>query len=365
MAYTGSASMAAAVDMIDLRSDTVTRPTAGMREAMRAAVVGDDVFGDDPTVNSLQERVAALLGKEAALLVPSGTQSNLAALLAHCQRGEEYIAGRAYHVYANEAGGAAVLGGISPCPIETDAAGGMARDRVVGAIKPDDPHCPITRLLCLENTVSGRIQKQAQIDELAGAAHAHGLSVHIDGARLMNAAVGQGQEPAELVAHCDSVSLCLSKGLGTPLGSLLSGSRPIIQRAFRWRKMLGGGMRQAGVIAAAGHYALDHHVARLADDHAHAKRLAHGLAAIDGLQCDPDVVDTNMVFVTPPKGTHSALRDHLAEVGIIVIGDRGAMRLVTHLDISSADIDRVIEGFATFMSQAAMSQAEAVSTAAE
>lgn len=360
MAYTGSSSVAASANMIDLRSDTVTRPTAGMREAMQEATVGDDVFGDDPTVISLQERVAGIMGKEAALFLPSGTQSNLSALLAHCQRGEEYIAGRAYHVYSNEAGGAAVLGGISPCPIENDPSGRITSEQVESAIKPDDPHCPITRLLCLENTISGRVQDQDQIDALADLAHERGLSVHLDGARLMNAAVAQDEEPAKLVAHCDSVSLCLSKGLGAPLGSILSGSKAFIQRAYRWRKMLGGSMRQAGVVAAAGHFALDHHVARLADDHRNAKKLANGLAGIAGLHCDPATVDTNMVFVTPPAGTHAALRSHLEANGIIVIGDQGAMRLVTHLDISSEDIDRVVDAFIAFMDQAT-----AVNTAAE
>lgn len=347
MAYTGTAQ--AAVDgMIDLRSDTVTKPTKAMRAAMAQAEVGDDVFGDDPSVNQLQERVAQMLGKEAALLVPTGTQSNLTAMLSHCSRGEEYIAGRDYHVYSNEAGGAAVLGSISPCTIPNDHQGRIEIADIVSAIKPDDAHCPISRLLCLENTVSGCVQDQDHLNACAATGREFGLAVHLDGARLMNAAIQQQRPVAELTAAMDSVSLCLSKGLGTPLGSVLAGSEEFIKRAKRWRKMLGGGMRQAGIVAAAGLHALDHHIERLAEDHANAQMLAHELAQLPGMICDPAQTQTNMVFVTPPAGTHAALRSHLWSDGIIAIGDRGPMRLVTHLGISTIDITRIVDSFARF-----------------
>ena len=349
MAYLGAAD-AADAGMIDLRSDTVTRPSPAMREAIAAADVGDDVFGDDPTVISLQERVAGLLGKEAALLVASGTQSNLCGMLSHCQRGEEVITGRSYHVYANEAGGAAVLGGIMLCPISNDDRGAILPADIRAAVKPDDAHCPISRLLCVENTVSGCVQTQDNIEACADAARELGLCVHLDGARLMNAVIASNRSAKDLAAPADSVSLCLSKGLGAPLGSVLAGSKEFIAKAHRWRKMLGGGMRQAGLAAAAGHFALDEHIHRLAEDHDNAKRLAQGLASIDGLSCDPAMTETNMVFVTPPAGTNAALQAHLRKRNIIVIGGSGTMRLVTHLDIMPSDIDQVVEGFADFMS---------------
>ncbi|MDH5558823.1 MAG: low-specificity L-threonine aldolase [Alphaproteobacteria bacterium] len=348
MSYAGMADAKASASnrIVDLRSDTVTRPGEAMRRAMAAAEVGDDVYGEDATVTALEEKTAALLGKEAGLFVASGTQSNLLALLAHCQRGEEYIAGETYHSYAEEGGGASVLGGIAVHPLAIDARGAITPEQVESAIKPDDFHYPVTRLVCLENTVSGHVQSVENQQAIADVARRHGLSVHLDGARLMNAAVALGRPPAEVGACADSVSLCLSKGLGAPVGSVLSGSRDFIARARRSRKMLGGGMRQAGILAAAGLYALDHHVDRLAEDHANAKRLAEGLAACKGLAVDTP--ETNMVFIAPRAEDLEPLRAHLAERGIIIAAQRPKTRLVTHLDITSEDIERTIEAFRAF-----------------
>ncbi|NQW11551.1 MAG: low-specificity L-threonine aldolase [Alphaproteobacteria bacterium] len=339
---------AASNRVVDLRSDTVTQPTPAMREAMARAEVGDDVFGEDPTIRALEEKVADLLGKEAGLYVTSGTQSNLLGVLSHCQRGEEYLIGDSYHVYRSEALGTSVLGGVASFPLKTDAGGGIDPGAVKAAIKPDDPHCPITKLLCLENTVSGRVQPQERIETLTATAHANGLSVHLDGARLMNAAVKQGTAPAALVASVDTVSLCLSKGLGAPVGSVLTGPKDFIARARRLRKMLGGGMRQAGVIAAAGLHALDHHVDRLAEDHANARRLAEGLAAFPRLAVDVDAVDTNMLFITPHPDDADPLRAHLAKHGVVIAGQRPKIRIVTHLDVTESDVDRVIAAVGAF-----------------
>jgi threonine aldolase len=252
---------------IDLRSDTVTKPTAAMRQAMATAEVGDDVYGDDPTVNELQDKVATLLGKQAGLFVASGTQSNLVALLSHCQRGDELLVGDCYHVHRYEAGGVSVLGGVMMEAIGTDHRGLMTPSQITKAVKPDDPHCPISRLLCLENTISGHVHDVEVIAGLAKAGKDSGLGVHLDGARLMNAAVKLGVPAKQIVDSVDSVSLCLSKGLGTPAGSVLVGAHDFIARARRMRKLVGGGMRQVGILAAAGIYALDHHIDRLADDH--------------------------------------------------------------------------------------------------
>lgn len=273
---------------IDLRSDTVTRPTPAMREAMARAPVGDDVFGDDPTVNALQERMAALAGMEAALFMPSGTQSNFCALLAHCQRGDEYIVGQLAHTYRYEGGGAAVLGGIQPQPLAQDAQGRMTLADIAAAVKPDDVHFARSRLLCLENTWNGHVMPAAYLAEATELARSRGLACHLDGARVFNAAAanagpGGGIEAAlrDITRHFDSVSICCSKGLGAPVGSVLCGSRDFIARARRIRKMAGGGLRQAGLLAAAIDHALDHHIKRLHDDHALAQRLAAGLAGID------------------------------------------------------------------------------------
>ncbi|HEY8973747.1 MAG TPA: low-specificity L-threonine aldolase, partial [Burkholderiaceae bacterium] len=276
--------------MIDLRSDTVTRPTPAMRDAMFAAPLGDDVFGDDPSVNALQERIAALLGKEAALFMPTGTQSNLAALMSHCQRGDEYLVGQMAHTYRWEGGGAAVLGSIQPQPIAHQADGTLALADIEAAIKPDDAHFARTRLLALENTFGGQPMAMSYLRDATALARRHGLATHLDGARVFNAAVVQAQaggsdpytEVRAIADLFDSVSVCFSKGLGAPVGSALVGSRELIGRARRVRKMAGGGMRQAGLLAAAALHALDHHVERLAEDHALARRLAEGLAGVPG-----------------------------------------------------------------------------------
>ncbi|RWU11309.1 low-specificity L-threonine aldolase [Pseudidiomarina gelatinasegens] len=329
--------------MIDLRSDTVTRPTAAMRAAMAAAPVGDDVFGDDPTINALQQRMAALAGKEAALIASSGTQTNLLALLSHCQRGEEYLVGQEYHTYRYEAGGAAVLGGIVPQPFEVEADGTLNLAAVEKRIKPDDPHFPITRLLSLENTHTGRVIPQDYMLKARRLCDKHGLKLHLDGARVFNACVATQQPLAELAAPFDSVSICFSKGLGTPIGSVLVGSKKFIERAHRWRKMLGGGMRQAGIIAAAMDYALDHHIERLADDHKHAQLLHDGLSQLDGIRVEP--AQTNMVYVNFDS-LEQALKvsDYLLEHNVITARS-ARMRLVTHLDVQSDDIGHIVTLF--------------------
>jgi len=328
---------------MDMRSDTVTQPTAAMRRVMAEAEVGDDVYGDDPTVNALQDMAAKLLGKEAGLFVSSGTQSNLCATLAHCHRGDEIIVGDSYHIFRDEAGGAAVLGGVMMAPVTTTASGGMLPDDIAATVKPDDAHCAISRLLCLENTVAGHVQPAETINELAAVGRAHGLAVHLDGARLMNAAVKLGIPAAKLVAGVDTISLCLSKGLGTPAGSVLVGPADFIQRAHRMRKLVGGGMRQIGVLAAAGIHALNHHVDRLEDDHANALRLAERLAQVKAIHVEPDLVETNMVFITLPDGAADGLRAHLAARGILLGGGSKRIRLVTHLDITRDDIDLLNE----------------------
>jgi threonine aldolase len=330
--------------LIDLRSDTVTRPTGAMRKAMLSAELGDDVYGEDPTVNRLQELSAQLVDKEAALFVPSGTQGNLLAILAHCQRGDEYIVGQQAHCYRYEAGGAAVFGGVQPQPLDYEADGTIDLSRAASVIKPDDPHFAITRLLCLENTQAGRVlplDYQACASEFA---RRYNLKLHLDGARVFNAAVSQGVAVKEITGHYDSVSFCLSKGLGAPVGSVLAGSRPFINRAHRWRKMAGGGMRQAGILAAAGIHALEHHVERLAEDHRRARQLAEGLVSISGLSVDPTTVTTNMVFVAVEAQMHPRLVSHLKKQGILV-GGYDQLRLVTHLDIDDVDIMRVVDSF--------------------
>lgn len=334
--------------MIDLRSDTVTRPGAAMRAAMASAEVGDDVFGDDPTVNRLESEVAGRFGFEAGLFLPTGTQSNLVALLAHCQRGDEYIVGQDAHTYKYEGGGAAVLGSIQPQPLTNRPDGSLDLDEVARAIKPDDAHFARSRLLALENTIGGKVLPLEYHRRAVSLCREKGLALHLDGARVFNACVKLGVAPAELCAGFDSVSVCLSKGLGTPAGSVLVGSRPFIAAARRWRKMTGGGMRQAGILAAAGLYALQYHVGRLAEDHANAARLAAGLAAIEGLEVAN--VQTNMVFVKIPPAHIAALQAHLAAQGVLVIVSPNT-RLVTHLDVDAAAIDHVIAAFGSFFAQ--------------
>jgi threonine aldolase len=339
--------------IVDLRSDTVTRPTPGMRQAMFEAEVGDDVFGDDPTVNALQERIAAMTGKEAALYLPTGTQSNLCGLLAHCQRGEEYIVGQLAHTYRYEGGGAAVLGSIQPQPLLMDAQGRMALSDIAAAIKPDDAHFARTRLLCLENTWNGNVMPHDYLTDAAALARAQGLSVHLDGARVFNAAVANAGEGGDALAALrqmtdvfDSVSVCFSKGLGAPIGSALCGSKELISRAHRVRKMTGGGLRQAGVVAAAAMYALDHHVDRLRQDHAMAQRLAAGLQGLSGLSVRS--AQTNIVFLDVSEGRGPALLAHLKAAGVLATGMLG-LRFVTHMDVDADAIDHAIAAIRGFI----------------
>jgi len=332
-----------AMPFVDLRSDTVTRPTTAMREAIARAEVGDDVFGDDPTVNALQQRMAQMLGKEAALFMPTGTQSNLCALMSHCQRGDEYIVGQMAHTYRWEAGGGAVLGSIQPQPIAHQADGTLALADIEASIKPDDPHFARSRLLCLENTLGGRLMPMAYLRDATALARRHGLATHLDGARLFNAAVGLGGDPRanarEMAELFDSVSVCFSKGLGAPAGSALVGSAELIARAKRVRKMAGGTMRQAGILAAAAMHALDHHIDRLADDHARARRLAEGLQGLPGVTVQ--MPQTNMVFIDLPRERAAAAVAALREQGVLSTG-LYQLRLVTHLDVNDEQIDQAI-----------------------
>jgi threonine aldolase len=326
---------------IDVRSDTVTRPSPGMRAAMAAAEVGDDVYGDDPTVNRLQAHVAERFGFEDALFFASGTQSNLAALMSHCGRGDEYLVGQEAHTYKYEGGGAAVLGSIQPQPLENEPDGGISIQRIANAIKPDDIHFARTRLLALENTIGGRVLSPDYLRQVTQYAHSRGLCTHLDGARVFNAIVKLKIGEGAAVAGFDSVSVCLSKGLGAPAGSVLLGSREFIDRARRWRKVLGGGMRQAGVLAAAGLYALEHHVPKLAQDHANAEYLAQELRAL-GLHVEPP--QTNLVYVEIPAAKTADLKSYLEQHGILAtITPR--TRLATHLDVSREKIEAVLRAF--------------------
>ena len=340
---------------VDLRSDTVTKPTAAMRAAMLAAPLGDDVFGDDPTVNALQDRIAALTGKEAALFMPSGTQSNLCGILAHCARGDEYIVGQHAHTYRYEGGGAAVFGSVQPQPLAQDAQGRMALADIAAAIKPDDPHFARTRLLCLENTWNGFVMPDDYLQSATQLARQHGLATHLDGARVFNAAVASaapGQTAVQrlraIADHFDSLSVCFSKGLGAPVGSALCGSHELISRARRIRKMAGGGLRQSGLLAAAALHALDHHVDRLAHDHALAQRLAQGLQGISGLTVTS--AQTNIVFVQVDHGQGPALLEHLKAHGVLATGMIG-LRFVTHLDVDAPGIDHAIATVRQFFAQ--------------
>ena len=352
--------------MPDFRSDTVTQPTPAMREAMFAAPLGDDVFADDPSVNALQAHAAELLGFEAALFAPSGTQTNLIALWGHCQRGDEAIVGQSWHTYRWEAGGMAVLGSIQPQPVETQPDGTLRIADIAAAIKPDDPHFARSRLLCLENTLGGRVMPSAYIAEVAQLARERGLALHLDGARLFNAATANAarngtdvyDEARALCSHFDSASLCLSKGLGAPVGSLVLGKRGFIQQARRTRKILGGGMRQAGVLAAAGLHALQHHVRRMADDHAQLDRLARGLTeagrshpVLQGrLTVRP--WQTNILFTDVDDSVAPAFTAWLAQGGVrvtsSVYGGNTRLRWVTHLDVGAADVDAALDCVARF-----------------
>lgn len=335
------------MDWIDLRSDTVTRPTAAMREAMLRAEVGDDVYGEDPTVNALQARLAAELGFEAGVYVPSGTQSNLIALMSHCQRGDEYLVGMDAHTYKYEGGGGAVLGSIQPQPIPHAPDGTLPLDVAARMIKPIDPHFARSRLLCLENTWHGRPLPLDYLREARAFCDRHGLALHLDGARLYNAAVACGLPARAIAQHFDSVSVCFSKGLGAPVGSVLVGTQALIDTARRWRKVAGGGMRQAGILAAACLYALDHHVMRLADDHARAARLADALRGLPGLTISGQ--HTNMIFIQVPAGRLAAFKAHLDAAKLrLSIGYLPSIRMVLHLDVADADIDRTTGTFRDF-----------------
>jgi threonine aldolase len=310
-----------------------------MRAAMAVAEVGDDVFGDDPTVNALQARIAGMLGKEAALFVPTGTQSNLCGLMAHCQRGDEYLVGQMAHTYRWEGGGAAVLGSIQPQPLPNQADGSITVEDIAAAIKPDDAHFARTRLLSLEDTWGGQVLPQAYIESATALARSRGLATHLDGARLFNAVVASGVPAHEIARHFDSVSVCFSKGLGAPVGSALVGSREFIARAHRIRKMLGGGMRQAGVLAAAALHALDHHIDRLADDHAHARALAEGLKGLPGVTVTPP--QSNILFVDLSAERAPGVVERLRTAGVLCTGLL-RLRFVTHLNVTASDVDRAI-----------------------
>ncbi len=327
-------------DWIDLRSDTVTRPTAAMREAMLQAEVGDDVYGEDPTVNALEARAAEMLGKPAALFVASGTQSNLVALLTHCERGDEYIAGSSAHTYLFEGGGGAALGGIQPQPLRFEPDGTLDLERVARLVKPPNVHFARTRLLCLENTQDGRATGPEYFERAREVADRHDVAIHLDGARYFHAVVATKCETGEIARPCDSVSICLSKGLGAPVGSVLVGPEAFIERARRWRKMVGGGMRQAGVIAAAGLHALTHHVERLAEDHEKAAAIA---ALVNARFPDAAEARTNMVFIRRPQAEIDRWIDRLAEERVRING----ARWVTHLDIGADQLERIDRALAT------------------
>lgn len=330
---------------IDMRSDTVTQPGEAMRAAMAGAPVGDDVYGDDPTVNRLQDVAAEMFGYEAGLFAPSGTQSNLIALLVHCARGDEYLVGQEAHTYKYEGGGAAVLGSIQPQPIANQPDGSIALSDIEAYIKPDDMHFARTRILALENTIGGRVLGADYMKAATTLAHARGLATHLDGARICNAAVKQGISLREATAGFDTVSVCLSKGLGAPVGSVLLGPKAFIEQGKRWRKMLGGGMRQAGILAAAGLYALEHNVERLADDHTNAANLSRGLAQIAQLKVATP--QTNIFYIEVPPAAVDALRATLLRERIrVTVGQH--TRLVTHLNVSAADVERVIAVFTAF-----------------
>ena len=338
--------------VIDLRSDTVTRPTRAMREAMFEAEVGDDVFGEDPTVNRLEELTADMLHKEAAIFVATGTQSNLLALLSHCERGDEYIVGQQGHTYKYEGGGAAVLGSIQPQPLDYEADGTLDLVRVEAAIKPIDPHFARTRLLCLENTQAGKVLPLEYLRQARAFCDRTGLALHLDGARLFNAAVSLQVPVRDISDQFDTVSVCLSKGLGAPVGSVLCGPAALIDKARRWRKVLGGGMRQAGVVAAAGIYALRNHVDRLTEDHDKASSLAEGLKQVEQIEVVDGKSHTNMVFARMNADQASQLSQWLAARDVLV-SKSATMRLVTHLDIETADIDRFVGEVNEFFERAA------------
>ena len=332
--------------VVDLRSDTVTLPSPEMRRAMYEAELGDDVYGEDPTLNRLEAMAAERFGKEAAVFVASGTMGNLVSVLAHGQRGDEIILGTQAHIFRSEAGGSSVLGGISFHTVPNDERGMLDPEDVRAAIRPNDPHMPRTALVCLENTQNscgGTVLTEDDINSIASVAHENGLKVHIDGARIFNAAVALEAPVAELTREADSVTFCLSKGLSCPVGSVIVGSEDYIQEARRWRKMVGGSMRQAGVLAAPGVVALDSMVDRLAEDHANARKLSEGLAEIDGIDIDPDALPTNLVFFEIERDDWPELHRRLVERGVKGGGGGRRWRYVTHYGITEDDIDYTLE----------------------
>jgi threonine aldolase len=340
------------MNYVDLRSDTVTKPTPEMREAMAEAEVGDDVYRDDPTVNRLEELAAEMLGKEAAIFVPSGTMGNLIALLVHCQRGHEVIVGNQSHIYLNEAGGMSALGGIHPCPVQNQSDGTLALDDILASIRSEDVHHPITRLICLENTqnIRGGVPLTAEYTRQVGEiARQNGLSLHIDGARIFNSATAQDVPVRELVAPADSVMFCLSKGLAAPIGSMLVGTREFIGRARHFRKMVGGGMRQAGVVAAAGIISLEKMTKRLGDDHARAKQLADGLRQVNGLVVDQNSPYTNMVYLNlndEVRTNSYQITQKMKEYGVLVDPENSRrFRLVTHYLVDDPAVETTVAGF--------------------
>lgn len=325
--------------MIDFRSDTVTQPSLAMRQAISEAMVGDDVYGDDPTVNELEQWAAKRHGFEAAMFCSSGTQANLLALMSHCERGDEYLCGQQAHNYQFEGGGAAVLGSIQPQPIENEKDGTLCFKKLAAAIKPDDPHFARTKLLSIENTINGKVLPLAYLQQAREFVNQHDLKLHLDGARVYNAAVALDVDIIEITQHFDSMTICLSKGLGAPIGSLVLGDSTLIQKARRWRKVLGGGMRQAGILAAAGKIALTENIERLSHDHANAKYLAQKLTDIKGFTVNIEHVTTNMLFANVDSSIDQPLIvKRLKEEGILISAGN-PMRLVTHLDISRDNID--------------------------
>lgn len=329
----------------DLRSDTLTTPDRAMRDAMAEAQLGDDVYGEDPTVAALEGRLAEMLGKEAGVFFPTGTQSNLAAIMAHCGRGDEAIVGNSYHIYCDEAAGASVLAGVSLCPAPTAVNGALLPEVISQAVKDDDPHYARSRLLCLENTVGGRAIPLAQMQASAAAARSAGLAVHLDGARYFNAILALGCSSADLASCADTVSICMSKGLGAPAGSVLLGSVNLMNKARRHRKILGGAMRQSGVLAAAAIHALDHNLPDLARDHANAVKLANTLK---GMNAGVVEIGTNMLFFTPSDGKTDQLRQHMAKAGIRLGGQSPAIRMVLHRDISDQGLAAAQAAFQSY-----------------
>lgn len=338
-----------ASNKIDFRSDTVTQPTPAMREAMANAMVGDDVYGDDPTVNELEAFAASETGFEAALFTTSGTQANLLGLMSHCERGDEYLCGQQAHNYRYEAGGAAVLGSIQPQPIENNPDGTLPFDKLAAAIKPDDSHFARTKLLSLENTINGKVLPLSYLQQARAFTNKHGLKMHLDGARVYNAAVALDVPVREIAQYFDSMTICLSKGLAAPVGSLLLGSKEYITKARRLRKMVGGGMRQAGILAAAGKLALTEQVSQLKTDHDNAKALAHGLATLPGFDVNPQWVQTNIVFAKLDDGVDIATLAQKLKQEQIIVSPGNPIRFVTHKDISREDIDRLLSVLRSYL----------------